>query len=301
MLDIPEGFASATIAREGEPGSRWIAALPGLIEELTRRWSCTPEGQVWHGQVGVVVPVRSGDLAPAVLKVSFPHPGNVHEPDAFEVWGGSGAVRLFRRDDAVFAMLLERAGEGSLAGVEDFDAAVAALGELSRRLAVPAPEGLPRIARQMPEWEHEITTTARELGSPMPQRVLDAAVATVREFGGDQPNTLVHGDLHDSNVLPSQREPWLVVDPKGYVGDPAYDAITVVRSLRFLPLLNEPDPERAVRRGLDLYCEGAGIDRTRARRWVQAGAVRSALWGRRYDEPSWAIEVTDRLAEMFTE
>ena len=32
-------------------------------------------------------------------------------------------------------------------------------------------------------------------------------------------------DLHPDNVLAAEREPWLVVDPKPYVGDPAYDAI----------------------------------------------------------------------------
>ena len=32
-------------------------------------------------------------------------------------------------------------------------------------------------------------------------------------------------DLHAGNVLSSQRQPWLVIDPKPFVGDPAYDAI----------------------------------------------------------------------------
>lgn len=30
-------------------------------------------------------------------------------------------------------------------------------------------------------------------------------------------------DLHAANVLAAQREPWLVIDPKPFVGDPAYD------------------------------------------------------------------------------
>jgi streptomycin 6-kinase len=31
-------------------------------------------------------------------------------------------------------------------------------------------------------------------------------------------------DLHAGNVLRAQREPWLMIDPKPFVGDPAYDA-----------------------------------------------------------------------------
>ena len=31
-------------------------------------------------------------------------------------------------------------------------------------------------------------------------------------------------DLHAGNVLRAQRKPWLVIDPKPFVGDRAYDA-----------------------------------------------------------------------------
>lgn len=31
-------------------------------------------------------------------------------------------------------------------------------------------------------------------------------------------------DLHAGNVLAAEREPWPVIDPKPFVGDPAYDA-----------------------------------------------------------------------------
>jgi hypothetical protein len=95
------------------------------------------------GGVGVVVPVRRraghGD---AVLKVSFPHPGNVHEPDAFVAWGGCGAVLLHERDDERFAMLLERVRPSTLAEVEDGDEVVKVAGRLSRRLAIRVGTGL---------------------------------------------------------------------------------------------------------------------------------------------------------------
>ena len=81
---IPAAFAQSTIDREGEAGAAWLAELPGIVDELLERWSCAPDGDVTHGGVGVIVPVRRAAQS-AVLKVSFPHPGNVHEPDAFTV------------------------------------------------------------------------------------------------------------------------------------------------------------------------------------------------------------------------
>ena len=39
--------------------------------------------------------------------------------------------------------------------------------------------------------------------------------------GGDA--VLLHTDLHAGNVLAAEREPWLAIDPKPYVADPACD------------------------------------------------------------------------------
>ncbi|MEU3738729.1 aminoglycoside phosphotransferase family protein [Streptomyces sp. NPDC032198] len=311
-IEVPEGFALSTVQREGERGRAWLATLPGLADELLRRWDCEPSEAVTHGQVGIVVPVRRRyDGTPAVLKISFPHPGNVHEPDAFAVWAGRGAVRLYERDDARFAMLLERAGAPSapsadpehsahsLASVEDTDEAVAVAGRLARRLAVPAPAGLPRMSSLVAEWECELRDEDRELGSPLPARVVAAAIATVRELGRDQPETLVHGDLHFTNVLRSEREPWLAIDPKGYVGDPAYDSITLLRT-RFEALLTAPDPRAAALRRLDVFADAAEVDRERARRWAQARAVTAAHWGMRHGDPAWLVKATEALAEALT-
>jgi streptomycin 6-kinase len=32
-------------------------------------------------------------------------------------------------------------------------------------------------------------------------------------------------DLHAGNVLAARREPWLMIDPKPFIGDPAFDPI----------------------------------------------------------------------------
>lgn len=143
MIVMPEEFAQSTVDREGDAGAAWLAKLPGIVEELLGRWGCVPDGEVMHGGVGVIVPVRRRAEESAVLKVSFPHPGNVHEPDAFVAWGGCGAVLLHERDAERFAMLLERVRPSTLAEVEDGDEVVTVAGRLNRRLAIPAPPACP--------------------------------------------------------------------------------------------------------------------------------------------------------------
>ncbi|MFG2439044.1 aminoglycoside phosphotransferase family protein [Streptomyces sp. NPDC048508] len=308
MIAMPEEFAQSTIDREGEAGSAWLAELPEIAEELLGRWECVPDGDVMHGGVGVIVPVRRRAGESAVLKVSFPHPGNVHEPDAFVAWGGCGAVLLHERDDERFAMLLERVEPSTLAEVEDGDEVATVAGRLNRRLAIPAPPGLPRLREQADAWEAQLFKDAEQLPRALPRQVLDAAVATLRELGRVQPDTLVHGDLHARNILRADREPWLAVDPKGYVGDPAYDGGTLLKA-RALKLLEADDLHKAVHRVLDVFTEAAEIDRERVQRWAQFHAVQASFWGRRHGfriarggpRLDWLTDFADRLAELLTE
>jgi streptomycin 6-kinase len=142
----------------------------------------------------------------------------------------------------------------------------------------------------------------------LPRQVLDAAVATVRELGRAQPDTLIHGDFHARNILRAGREPWLAVDPKGYVGDPAYDGGTMLKS-RALTLVEADDLRKAVHRVLDVFAEAAELDRERVQRWAQFHAVQAAFWGRRHGfriarsgpRLHWLTEFADRLAELLTE
>ncbi|MFJ3795377.1 aminoglycoside phosphotransferase family protein [Streptomyces sp. NPDC090088] len=283
MVGIPEALVRGTIDREGDRGAAWIAELPAIVSDLLERWECAPDGEVTHGGVGLIVPVRQRPTGTrAVLKVSFPHPGNVHEPDAFEVWAGRGAVLLHRRDDARFALLLERAHPTTLAALESDDETVVTIaGRLNRRLAVPAPPALPRLRDRAELWAAELHRNAAELSHVLPPRVTGAAVATARELGLAQPDTLVHGDLHARNILRADREPWLAVDPKGCAGDPAYDGGTLLKS-RALSLMRADHLAKAVHRLLDVFADAAELDRERVGRWAQFHAVQAAFWGRRH-------------------
>ena len=70
-------------------------------------------------------------------------------------------------------------------------------------------------------------------------------------------------DLHAGNVLRAQREPWLVIDPKPFVGDPAYDATQHLLNCR--DRLGD-DPQGTIGRFSDLL----DIDRDRVRQWTFA-------------------------------
>jgi streptomycin 6-kinase len=76
-------------------------------------------------------------------------------------------------------------------------------------------------------------------------------------------DVLLLTDLHAGNVLRAQREPWLAIDPKPFIGDRAYDAtqhlLNCVERLR-------TDPPGMIRRMSDLL----EVDHDRLRLWTFA-------------------------------
>ena len=80
-------------------------------------------------------------------------------------------------------------------------------------------------------------------------------------------------DLHAGNVLAAEREPWLVIDPKPYVGDPTYDAL---QHMLNCDVRLTTEPHRLLRRMAELL----SLDPDRLRLWLFARASRNHQTGR---------------------
>jgi streptomycin 6-kinase len=79
---------------------------------------------------------------------------------------------------------------------------------------------------------------------------------------------LLATDLHAGNVLAAEREPWLVIDPKPFFGDRAYDATQHLFNCDRL----EQEPAALVRRLAGLL----DLDEERVRLWTFTRAA--AQW-----------------------
>jgi len=87
------------------------------------------------------------------------------------------------------------------------------------------------------------------------------------------PPVLLHGDLHHGNILSARREPWLAIDPKGVIGEAAYEPCAY--------LMNEidpADPRGQTLRRAERFAEALGADSDRILRWAFCHAVLSAWW-----------------------
>ena len=118
----------------------------------------------------------------------------------------------------------------------------------------------------------------------------------VRLYGGPGPiDAVLHGDLHYGNVLSSDRDGWLAIDPKGVSGEPCYEVGDLFRN-RVDELYETSDPVRAMRRRVEALADLTGFDRERIRLWALAQAVLSEVWTA--DDVARAAQVDLRAARL---
>ncbi|MFZ0546370.1 MAG: aminoglycoside phosphotransferase family protein, partial [Candidatus Promineifilaceae bacterium] len=225
---VPAEFSKFIMDIWGEKGTAWLQKLPSLIAEFERRWSFTAERPFPNLSYNYVAPVRLANGAEAVLKLGLPRQELQTEIKALEIYDGRGIVKLLAGAPEEGAMLLERIRPGEmlskLAG-EDDTAATAVAAELMKQLWRPAPKdhAFPTIA----DWRKGLDRLRNEFQGgtgPFPKKLVEQAESLYRELMASADElVLLHGDFHHWNVMTAERQPWLALDPKGLVGEPAYE------------------------------------------------------------------------------
>lgn len=301
-ISIPLAFAENTTLREGDAGRDWLASLPDLVRKLLRRWGCDLAGDVLHGAVGVVVPVTWRGM-PAAVKVSFPHSGNVGEWAALTAFNGRGAVRLHDVDPDLFAMLLERAHAGhDLSSVGRLEDALTIAGNVAKRLAVPATPDITRLSDAARDWAADLVQQhhREDRGDQLPDEIVASAATTFHQLTLETTDALIHGDLHCSNILRGDREPWLVIDPKGYSGTACFDAGTIVREGLLHLVAEADDLSGSLIRRVSIFSDAASIDREMAMRCTQARFVSSYYWELQQSSPRAVVDAMRAAAVAAT-
>jgi streptomycin 6-kinase len=281
-FELPRNLMAAAEEYDDPSSARrtWMADLPLIVEELAARWSLAVGRPFQPGGVASwVAPARNAAGDHLVLKVGWRHDEALHEADGLLVWDGNGAVRCF---DALLAgetsaLLLEACEPGtSLALVLPETEQDAVVAGLLRRLWIDPPLGHPfRTLQSMCDWWADEFEEKYAAAGPRESQLDPGLARAGMELFRSLPATaersvLLCTDLHPENVLAARREPWLVIDPKPYLGDPTYDPLQ--------HMLNFPDrlvadPVGFTRRMGTLL----DLDVERLRQWLFARCVQESV------------------------
>ncbi|QJD82932.1 aminoglycoside phosphotransferase family protein [Cohnella herbarum] len=301
MIAIPDTFIERMRELHGEQGVEWSQALPKVITDFANRFDFNPEAPFSNLSYNFVLLAKLKDGKPAVLKSSFMKDELSKEISVLRAYQGRGAINVLYADEDRGMALLEGADPGMpLSTIEDDTRATDIFCEVFRRLHLSAPSG-----SQFPSMKKHFAAIERyrekfvhdNISSPLPENWVENAeeclaylIATTSE------NVLLHGDLHHENILRQGEEQWVVIDPKGIIGDIHFETIQY--------LLNYEDRggdrEHVLRTRIAIMADRLGLDPRRIAMWGVARGVLEACWIIEEGGTDWnrGIQITERFAKF---
>ena len=248
-----------------------------LLEELVRRWGLELDELPLRTLSGLIAFARRG-AEEVVLKLPDHESDEAVAGAALLHFQGQGSVRVFERGPGG-ALLLERARPGHaltklvIEGADDQATVVlcALVRELHRR--EPPDGGFPAVE----DWGRGFERYRRMGDKTIPVALLDRASGLFADLAASQADRrLLHGDLHHDNILFDVSRGWLAIDPKGVLGEPAYEIGAALRNPTEDPtwFARTSIVDRRVR----IVSDCLGLDRRRILAWAYSQAILSGVW-----------------------
>lgn len=264
--------------------------IADTFQPWLERWNLAVDGQSFVTRFGSqLLPVLSG-AERAILKITDQEE-ELRGGALMEWFGGTGAARVIAREGP--ALLLARlTGNRSLsemARTGQDDEATHVLCRTAQALHAPRPRPPPPTLVPLPVWFRALEPAAAQHGGAF-AKAAAAARPLLRE---PQEPVILHGDFHHDNVLDGGARGWLVIDPKGLIGE---------RGFEYANLFRNPDTAVALapgqmRRRARIVAEEAVLEGRRLLSWVLAYAGLGAAWSLQSgDDPGPGLAIAEEAA-----
>lgn len=276
-----EQFSKKIISLAGDDGRSWLDNLPKLIKFYEEKWQirCFDPFPLSYNYV---LPAATSDGKPVVLKIGFPNNHEfAKEIGALKFYGGNGAINVLQEDLENKVVLLERAVPGIRIGdVSPDSKQISLVVEVIKKIHKPISQINDYDFSTLTDWFKAFVRYRQNFDiktGPIPTRMLEEAEETFTQHHADsRANLLLHGDLHNDNILFSERG-WLIIDPKGVLGNQEFEVGTFLRN----PLADLPKNSsyKLIEKNRILqFADELQLDKRDLQRWTFANAIISLLW-----------------------
>lgn len=218
----------------------------------------------------------SSEYGEAVLKI-LSREGEKSERNgalALQRYGGKGAVSLLRADEGAHltAFVGNRSLKDLVVAGEDESAAriICQVSEKLHSYSGDRPLGLPSI-----KGNFEILLNQAK-GEPIDSVFRSASRVASHLLDSESEPVLLHGDLHHENILYSEENGWLAIDPKGLIGERTYDFANAFYNPE--GLFEVVESVRRIERLSAVFSDYFSIDQGRVLEFAFAYGALSAWW-----------------------
>lgn len=255
----------------GQQGQQWLDNLPAVIAQLAKTYKLETLKPVANMSFNYVAKGYQNGK-PIILKLGINKEAIMKETECLVAFAHHCVAQVIASQEAM--IIMQRAVPGTT--LKDYfpDQEKKALdvfcSVLSQLHAVPIPANihfdavadLLKILDSDLNIPKEILIKARQLR--------DILLATTHK------QVLLHGDLHHENILRNQ-DGWLVIDPKGFIGDPAFEFATYIYN-PIPELLVYPRCKQIINNRIKQCATHFFIGEQRIRDWCFVKAVLSWAW-----------------------
>ncbi|MCD6056045.1 MAG: uncharacterized protein K0R12_1007 [Gammaproteobacteria bacterium] len=281
-------FESNIINLYGNSGKEWLKALPARIETFAAQYHLTDLVPISPLSYHYVLSGFQGHQ-PIILKLGADTDNLRRESAALKAFAGVGAISLIAEERGM--LILERAVDGSLKTYfpKREREAVEIACDLMKRLHQA---GIPSVAF-FPLLEEQLNCLDQKW--PIPLSYLQKArLFRHALLGSVRKTVLLHGDLHHDNIV-RHGKTWVAIDPKGVIGDPAYEAAAFIRNP--LPaLLILPNVKDVICDRVNQFSEIFTLPAKLILRWCFVQSVLSWIWN---IEDNIETEDDQKLTKLF--
>lgn len=255
----------------GELGKVWLQKLLEITRDIAVRYSLSALRPVENLSYHYVMSGFQGDQ-PIILKLGLDIDNLKRETAALHAFAGSGGVRVLEQEDGV--LLLERAIPGKSLKkyfpVYDNEA-IRIVCDVVKQLH-QAPLSSKCNFPHIKDW---LSNLDKDWDIP-PYYLMKARKLRDKLLATSMQGVLLHGDLHHDNILQNDQS-WVVIDPKGVIGESAYEVAAFIRN-PLVALLKSNEISSIIAKRINRFAEILSLPQSRLLDWSFVQSVLAWTW-----------------------
>jgi streptomycin 6-kinase len=275
--DPLDEFRTALGRRVGGEADAWVEALPDLIAEMTSSWDLLVTGTAKDADAfGITIPARRGDER-VLMRISYPDGWSLDQTKALHAWDGNGVVRLLEHDPRGAHLRAAPDPGTPLSSERNQMRAFRLAADALRALWIEPPDGLQTVTAEVRAWVAEMSSRFESVHQPFEISLLHEAEQLFRAYMPTQTTkVLLHGDARlDAFVMDGERA--VALDPKPLVGEPAFDAGSLLRDRPGELVLDFAAGRALMQSRLEQLTDLLDVSASRVKGWAFAVSVDTGL------------------------
>lgn len=228
---LTEGLKSFLLRTEREETLKWIDDIYLKLPKLLSRWSITSFQANQASRYGLVLIGKSADYGDIVIKLIPPFVDRFdRELEAMQYLPKSYMCKLYDWDRACGAMLLQRIQPSRYASFDEN----LKLTDFFKKAVFGAVKYTDQKLEYIGSYYEELLDKAAHIDTVPFLRdetnaVLQKAIGLYDTYFADAQPYILHGDLHELNVLDDGKEFW-GIDPNGFIAPLELECVRFIRN-----------------------------------------------------------------------